>query len=168
LGTISVARPCVAAAHHNEVQAAVNTALSTWGDAEVKKVRAAQKLKAAKDSRRSVHNDRYSTEQEYAAADEKVTKAARALNTAKEEHLEAESAKATAENALALGRSELRGIEIGMDQCVAEPNGTVYHDPQTGLAIDPTAYPRAYAIGDSERWARRISKFVSVCVLCIR
>jgi uncharacterized membrane protein YkoI len=66
-----------------------------------------------------------------------VTKAARAFNTAKALHLEAERRKAEAENARTLAQSELISVERAMDQAVAEMNGTVYHDPELGLSVQP-------------------------------
>ena len=128
----------------NEFQAHINSALMSWNDAETKKVRAETRLQVCVDERRRLRLDRYSTEQQLADGDHKVLMSVRALNVAKAEHLEAERAKAEAENARKLAESELISVERAMDQCVAEINGAQYHDPETGLSISPTAYQESW------------------------
>lgn len=126
--------------HVNQVlRAAVNTSLMNWNEAEKIKVHASTKLQSRIDERRALRLDRYSTNEQLAAANEKVYSAVQKLNAAKESHLKAERAKADAENALTTGHAQLRAIEIAMDQCLAELKGTAYHDPNTGLSTQPVA-----------------------------
>jgi len=108
--------------------------------AEQQKVSAQSKLQSHIDRRRALRLDRYSSNEQLVAADEKVASAVRKLNAAKESRLQAEKKKNEATNALAIATSELRGIEISMDQHLAELKGQPYHDPSTGLSVDPLAY----------------------------
>jgi hypothetical protein len=122
---------------NNELRGKVNTSLMNWNEAERNKVQASTRLQSRIDIRRALRLDRYSSDEQLAAADEKVASAVRKLNAAKAVHLEAEKKKADAENNLALGQSALRAIEIAMDQCLAELKGQTYHDPTTGLSLEP-------------------------------
>ncbi len=123
----------------NEFTAVVNSSMMAWNDAEANKVRAKTMLETRIGERRALRLDRYSTKQQLADADLKVQTAVGALNAAKALHLEAERNKMEAENAKRLASGKLRAIEIAMDRCGAEISGVQYHDPATGLAIDPTA-----------------------------
>jgi len=125
---------------NNELQGAVYTAMQIVNSAEQQKVMAQSKLDSRISRLRSLKMDRYSTDKQLADADEKVKSAVRKLNEAREIRLAAEKRKAEADNALAIGQSGLVAIEISMDQCAAELAGQPYHDPSTGLSIDPLAY----------------------------
>jgi hypothetical protein len=123
----------------NDLQGDVYTAMMVVNEAERNKVMAEQKLESRIISRRKLRLDRYSTDEQLLAANAKVKSAVRKLNDAKAVRLEAEKQRNEADNALALGSSELRGIEIAMDRCLAELKGIPYHDPNLGLSTDPTS-----------------------------
>ncbi|MGB8801872.1 MAG: hypothetical protein WCC97_14400 [Candidatus Acidiferrales bacterium] len=125
--------------HLDTLQSNVYTAMLVWNGAEEQKVKADSRLQIAIEHRRALRLDRFSSDEQLGAADEKVTSAVRKLNAAKDVHLRAERQKAEAENALALGQSELRAIGIAMDRCLAELKGQIYHDPETGLSVEPIA-----------------------------
>jgi hypothetical protein len=124
----------------SELEGNVFTAMLAWNAAEEKRGKAKGRLGQAFDSRRAVKLDRYSTRAQIKSADDRYASAVEALQAASALHLEAERNKAQAENAKALASSKLRGIEIAMDRCVAEIQGVAFHDPATGLSIDPSAF----------------------------
>jgi chromosome segregation ATPase len=113
----------------SELTGDVYTAMLAWNAAEEKKGHAKGRLQQAFEARRTVKLDRYSTRENLKSAEERYRSALQALETASAEHLEAERKKAEAENAKLLASSKLRGIEMAMDQCVAEIQGVAYHDP---------------------------------------
>jgi hypothetical protein len=125
---------------NDELQAAVYSAMMAINETERTKVHAQTTLDTRITQRRALRLDRYSTEAQLLKADERIASAVNKLNEAKEAQLVAMQAKDAADNALALGRSEFRGIEIAMDQCHAELQGAVYHDPNLGLSVDPTSH----------------------------
>jgi uncharacterized protein YoxC len=125
---------------NNELQAAVYTAMSVVNAAEEAKVKAQTKLEGHISRLRQLRLDRYSTNEQLFTADERVKSSVRELNAAKEIRLQAEKRKAEADNALAIAQAERVGIEIAMDQCVAELQGQPYHDPATGLSVDPLSH----------------------------
>jgi hypothetical protein len=123
----------------SELTAAVNTAMMNWNECEAKKVRAAGVLQARIDERTALKKERYSSKQQLADADRKVSAAVAAHNASKALHLEAERKKAEVENAKRLASSRLRGIELKMDAIAAEIQGVAFHDPDNfGLS---TAIP---------------------------
>lgn len=125
---------------NNDCQIVVNDAMRDWRAAEEKKGRAKAQLAVAFQSRRAVKLDRYSSREQIKAADDKYTVAVRALETATIEHIDAERALAQAENEQTLAQSKLSNLEIAMDRITAEIQGEKFHDPQTGLSIDPLAH----------------------------
>jgi len=123
-----------------ELQPAVYASLNIINDAERDKMRAELEVSSCQIARRNRRLDRYSTDEQLIAADEAVEAAARVFTAAREKRLEAEKQKAEADNALALGQSLFVALENAMDQCSAELNGVNYHDPATGLSVDPQAH----------------------------
>ena len=125
---------------NNDCQIVVNDAMRDWRAAEEKKGRAKAQLAVAFQSRRAIKLDRYSTVEQKKAAETKYQSAVQAMETAISEHIEAEQGLALAENAQTLAQSKLSNLEIAMDRITAEIQGEKFHDPQTGLSIDPSAY----------------------------
>jgi chromosome segregation ATPase len=124
----------------HDLQGAVHTQVQAVNVAEQEKGSAQLQLDSCITRLRQLRLDRFSTNDQLIAADEKVKSAVRKLNKAKEVRLEAEKQKAEADNALAIGQAERVAIEIAMDQCSAELAGLAYHDPNTGLSVDPLAH----------------------------
>jgi hypothetical protein len=127
----------------HDLQGAVHTALQAVNAAEQEKGSAQLKLDSCITRLRQLRLDRYSTNEQLVAADERLKSAVRALNKAKDVRLQAERQKAEADNALAIGQAERVAIEIAMDQCTTELAGLPYHDPATGLSVDPLAHLQA-------------------------
>jgi chromosome segregation ATPase len=125
---------------NNELQAAVNSSMMVWNAAEEKRGRAKARLQQAFESRRAVKLDRYSTQEQNKAAEAKYASALQAFEASKSEHVDAERAMAQAENEKTIAQSRLSNVEIAMDRVVAEIQGVKFHDPQTGLSVDPTSY----------------------------
>ena len=121
----------------DELRNAVNKAMMAKNESETAKVRCKARLESHQDERRAIRRDRFATAEQRDDADRNVENGARALMAAKEMDLRREQELAAAQNAVRLAQSELRGCEIGLDQCQAEIQGTQYHDPETGLSVQP-------------------------------
>jgi hypothetical protein len=120
-----------------ELQAKLYTAMQDLNNSESVKVKCLTRLETFQTEKRTLSRDRFASDKDLKAADEKVKVAAQALIKAKDAALEGQRAFATAENNLKLAHSELRGIEIALDQITAEISGAQYHDPETGLSVSP-------------------------------
>jgi chromosome segregation ATPase len=125
---------------NNDCQIVVNDAMRDWREAEAKKGRAKAQLAVAFQSRRAIKLDRYSTVEQKKAAETKYQSAVQAMETATVEHIDAERALTQSENEQTLAQSKLSNLEIAMDRLTAQIQGEKFHDPQTGLSIDPLAH----------------------------
>jgi hypothetical protein len=126
------------------LQAAVYAAMRAWNAANDKKEHCKLELQTNHAAARKIRTDRFASQAAIDKAEELVAKDRVAKQEADDEKLQAERNLATAQNALALGRAELEGITIAMDRCAAEIAGKPFHDPETGLSVDPKQYQDAW------------------------
>lgn len=122
-----------------ELTGAAMTAMVHCNSSQEAKAKAEARLMNQVEKRRRLRLDRFSSNDQLVAAEEKVTSAARALMVAKEAWLKDLQAMGEADNAVALAQSELQGIRTAMDRCLAEIKGLRYNDPATGLSVTPIA-----------------------------
>jgi len=122
------------------LQEKINNAMMAVNAAEEHKSHCKVQLQSHHYAAGKLGMDRFRTEKEIAAADGLVASDRVAMEQASEQALKAQQALGEAENVLRLAQAELQGIVIAMDRAVCELNGTSYHDPQTGLSVDPRNY----------------------------
>jgi hypothetical protein len=85
------------------------------------------------------HLSTWATTAEIKAADQAVSKAQNAAKLAGEKAFEYRKSLAAAESKLISARETLRLMRLEMQRLDSELAGTPYHDPETGLSIDPMA-----------------------------
>jgi hypothetical protein len=124
----------------HQLQASLFDAMHALNASSKEKKDCEGQLGVAQRERTAIKKDRFATDKQRATADAKVTKAASALVLAQQTDWKRLQAHNDAENAVKLAQSELRNIEIAIDQCAAEIAGQVYHDTALGLSVDPTAH----------------------------
>ena len=124
----------------SQLQATLYTAINALNKTMNEKQRCEERLRVSQDERRAVKKDRFATDKQKTTADENIKKAASALVIAQQQEWKCQEARNDAENVIRMAQAELSNIEKAIDQCAAEISGIQYHDPATGLAVDPTSY----------------------------
>jgi len=122
------------------LQEKINNMMMVVNEAESRKAHCKTQLQSHHYAAGKLSMDRFRSEEEIAAADALVASDRAAMDEASKQALAAQQELGQAENVLRLAQAELRGVVLGMDKCVAELNGQAYHDPATGLSIDPRTY----------------------------
>jgi hypothetical protein len=82
---------------------------------------------------------KWSTQREIEVADERVEKAKAAAASAREKALQRQEEFWVAKNKLLDAKNNLRLLGLKLQGLAAEMAGRAYHDPQTGLLVDPQA-----------------------------
>jgi len=122
------------------LQEKINNMMMQVNEAEARKAHCKTQLQSHHYAAGKLSTDRFRTEEEIAAADALVASDRAAMDEASQKALAAQQALGEAQNTLKLAHAELEGITIAMDRCVCELNGQSYHDPATGLSVDPRNY----------------------------
>jgi len=122
------------------LQGNVNAAMMVVNEAESRKAHCKTQLQSHHYAAGKLGMDRFRTEKEIADSEALVASDRVAMEQASEQALKAQQALGEAQNTLKLAHAELEGITIAMDRAVCELNGQAYHDPQTGLSVDPRTY----------------------------
>jgi len=122
------------------LQGNVNAAMMVVNEAEARKAHCKTQLQSHHYAAGKLSMDRFRTEKEIADSEALVASDRAAMDEASKQALAAQQALGEAQNTLKLAHAELEGITIAMDRCVCELNGKSYHDPTTGLSIDPRTY----------------------------
>jgi hypothetical protein len=117
---------------------AVNQSMMVHNESEAEKVRCKTQLQA--DHLAASRLSKWATQEEIRGAEELVAEDRTAKQAADERWLATLRALTEAQNAVAIARGQVAGIEQEMSRLEAELTGQRYHDPATGLSTDPVAY----------------------------
>jgi hypothetical protein len=117
---------------------AVNQSMMVHNESEAQKKRCEIQLQADHLAGRRL--SKWATEQEISDAEELVAEDRIAKQAADEQWLTTLRALTEAQNAVAIARAQVEGIEQEMSRLEAEIQGASYCDPTTGLSVDPLGY----------------------------
>ena len=120
------------------IQGELNQAMMSVNQSATLKGRAVSGVREAHEECRTI--SKWASRKEIIAATEKLSSAKERMNEASEAALADMRAMAAVESKLATAKANLEILETEMDRLEASASGKDFHDPTTGLSVDPVLY----------------------------